>query len=40
MAWYRRKVTVSDDTVTAAYQLTVRQSMVPNLLVSLVNHSP
>jgi len=32
MAWYRRKVTVSDDTVTAAHQLTVRQSMVPNLL--------
>ncbi|KAJ9165116.1 Glucose galactose transporter [Coniochaeta hoffmannii] len=36
MAWYRRKVTVSDDTVTAAHQLTVRQSMVPNLLVTIL----
>ncbi|OIW26461.1 glucose galactose transporter [Coniochaeta ligniaria NRRL 30616] len=36
MAWYRRKVTVSDDTVTAAHQLTVRQSMLPNLLVTIL----
>jgi hypothetical protein len=32
MAWYRRRITVSDDTITAAHQLTVRQSLLPNLL--------
>lgn len=32
MAIWKRKITVSDDTVTAAVQLTTRQSLVPNLL--------
>ncbi|RKU41110.1 hypothetical protein DL546_002642 [Coniochaeta pulveracea] len=36
MAWYRRKITVSDDTITAAHQLTVRQSLLPNLLVTIL----
>lgn len=32
MGWYTRKIVVSDDTVTTAVHLTVRQSLVPNCL--------
>ncbi|EJT75828.1 hypothetical protein GGTG_05757 [Gaeumannomyces tritici R3-111a-1] len=32
MAIWKRKITVSDDTVTGAVHLTVKQSLVPNLL--------
>lgn len=32
MAWYKRKIVVSDDTVTPAFQLTAKQSLIPNLL--------
>lgn len=32
MAWYKRKITVSDDTVTSAANLTLRQSLIPNAL--------
>ena len=31
--WNRtRKITISDDTVTSAAQLTLKQSLIPNLL--------
>ena len=36
MAWYRRKIVVADDTVTNAVNLTNRQSLVPNLLVTIL----
>ncbi|KAH6657967.1 glucose galactose transporter [Truncatella angustata] len=36
MAIYKRKITVSDDTVTSAYRLTAKQSMVPNGLVTIL----
>jgi MFS transporter, FHS family, L-fucose permease len=36
MAIYKRKIAVSDDTVTSAHNLTVRQSLVPNLLGELL----
>ncbi|KAI1076007.1 glucose galactose transporter [Whalleya microplaca] len=36
MAIWKRKVAVSDDTVTSAYHLTSRQSLVPNLLVTIL----
>ncbi|KAK1766518.1 putative l-fucose permease [Phialemonium atrogriseum] len=36
MVWYKRKIVVSDDTVTSAVQLTARQSLVPNLLVTIL----
>jgi hypothetical protein len=32
MVFYKRKITVSDDTVTSAAHLTLKQSLVPNLL--------
>lgn len=32
MPFYKRKITVSDDVVTSAVHLTLRQSLVPNLL--------
>lgn len=32
MAIFKRKITVSDDQVTSAGHLTLRQSMVPNML--------
>ncbi|KAI1847476.1 hypothetical protein JX265_012316 [Neoarthrinium moseri] len=36
MAIYKRKITVSDDTVTSAHQLTLKQSLVPNGLVTIL----
>ncbi|KAL8289307.1 hypothetical protein RB601_005282 [Gaeumannomyces tritici] len=36
MAIWKRKITVSDDTVTGAVHLTVKQSLVPNLLVTIL----
>ncbi|KAK3990937.1 L-fucose permease Glucose/galactose transporter [Cladorrhinum sp. PSN332] len=33
---WRRKITISDDTVTSAANLTHRQSLVPNLLVTIL----
>ncbi|KAK4160098.1 Glucose/galactose transporter [Cladorrhinum sp. PSN259] len=33
---WRRKITISDDTVTSAANLTLRQSLVPNLLVTIL----
>ncbi|KAH8888601.1 glucose galactose transporter [Thozetella sp. PMI_491] len=36
MALWNRKITVSDDTVTSAALLTTRQSMLPNLLVTIL----
>jgi len=32
MGLWNRKIAVSDDTVTSAAHLTLRQSMVPNML--------
>ena len=39
MVWYKRKIVVSDDTVTSAVQLTARQSLVPNLLGTSTSHT-
>lgn len=36
MAIYKRKITVSDDTVTSAHNLTVKQSIIPNALVTIL----
>ncbi|KAK0625334.1 glucose galactose transporter [Bombardia bombarda] len=36
MALWKRKITVSDDTVTSAANLTLKQSIVPNLLVTIL----
>ncbi|EFX04717.1 glucose galactose transporter [Grosmannia clavigera kw1407] len=36
MPFYRRTIVVDDDAVTSAVRLTVRQSMVPNLLVAIL----
>ncbi|KAL4920598.1 major facilitator superfamily domain-containing protein [Aspergillus aurantiobrunneus] len=36
MGLYKRKITVSDDTVTTAVNLTLRQSLVPNALVTIL----
>ncbi|KAL1905930.1 hypothetical protein Sste5344_008318 [Sporothrix stenoceras] len=35
MPFYRRKITVADDTVTSAVNLTTRQSLLPNFLSTL-----
>jgi FHS family L-fucose permease-like MFS transporter len=32
MGLWSRKITVNDDTLTSAAHLTLRQSMIPNLL--------
>ncbi|KAK3689815.1 glucose galactose transporter [Podospora appendiculata] len=36
MAIWKRKITVSDDTVTSAAHLTLRQSLIPNMLVTIL----
>ncbi|KAF7561972.1 hypothetical protein G7046_g2168 [Stylonectria norvegica] len=36
MHFYRRKIVVSDDAVTNAANLTIRQSLLPNLLVTIL----
>ncbi|PGH13520.1 hypothetical protein AJ80_06270 [Polytolypa hystricis UAMH7299] len=36
MAFYKRKITVSDKAVTNAANLTLRQSLIPNLLVTIL----
>ncbi|KAK3305730.1 major facilitator superfamily domain-containing protein [Chaetomium strumarium] len=36
MGLWSRKITVSDDTLTSAAHLTLRQSMIPNLLVTVL----
>lgn len=36
MGWYNRKIVVSDDTVTSAVHLTNKQSLIPNLLVTIL----
>ncbi|ORY68188.1 glucose galactose transporter [Pseudomassariella vexata] len=36
MAIYKRKIVVSDDTVTSARHLTMKQSLVPNALVTIL----
>ncbi|KAK2776508.1 hypothetical protein FQN53_002679 [Emmonsiellopsis sp. PD_33] len=36
MGLYQRKITVEDDVVTSAINLTLRQSLIPNLLVTIL----
>ncbi|CAJ2508894.1 Uu.00g139200.m01.CDS01 [Anthostomella pinea] len=36
MAIWKRKIAISDNTVTTAWQLTTRRSLVPNLLVTIL----
>ena len=40
MVFYKRKITISDDTVTNAVHLTTKQSLLPNLLVYVSSPVP